>query len=206
MQQSTPKAILQRLIESDVLEETTEGIGLTDTFRSRYESHSTAEPERGADATGPDEAGTDAPDVAGYERALKTTGIALGEGELTVAARSLAMIDANDGEFVSVEGSALPEFLRAHERVLVLVTKADCDPCVSVRAKVEGLAEDGVVPEDVVLADVPGAESRELLWEEYEVVGAPTLLFYRHGCIEMRITGDPHLEQLRNDIERVYAQ
>lgn len=198
MQQSPSEALLGTLLTSGVLEETDGSIGLTEEFRSQYEKQ---EPER----VGTDFEGDSERRVAGYARALRAIGVPLDEPEIDAAARSLASLARDDGPFVRVPGERLPEFLETHRRALVLVTKAGCTPCEKVRAKLDELVAAGTVPDDVVLVDVPGAEAQRLLWEEFDVVGAPTLLFYRRGRIEMRLTGNPHTEQLRSDVQRVYA-
>lgn len=204
MQQSPSEAILKTLLESDVLERTPDGISLTAAFRSQYETHKVPEESlpSHADEGGPQ---TQARRVEGYEQALREMNVPLSDTELEAAAESLTTIATEDGEIVTVEGAALPGFLDTHDQVVVLITKADCPPCETVRSKLETLVTEGVVPEDVVLAEVPGADAQRLLWEEYDVVGAPTLLLCRHGRVEIRLTGDSHLEQLRSDMKRVYA-
>lgn len=204
MQQSPSEAILETLTDSGVLEVTADGISLTQAFRSEYESHVPPDDN-------PVSADTESTlkqtkyRVEGYEKALRTMDVSFDAGEIEVAARSLAMIGTDDSEMVRIEGPTLPDFLETHDRVVVLVTKADCTPCEEVQSKLTTIVTEEIIPEDVILVEVPGADAQRLLWEEYDVVGAPTLLFYRHGQVEMRLTGNPHLQQLRSDITRVFG-
>jgi hypothetical protein len=202
VQQTASQAILQTLTKADVLRETDEGIGLTARIRSQYEP---CEPTA---YDGPSIVGTNEADerrVRGFARALQACDVPLADEELVAAAVSLAERTAEDSEIVSVRGEDLAALIET-EDVLAFVSKKGCDPCDRVRMKLETLLADGVLPDDVVVAEVPGADWQRLLYEEYDVVGAPTLLFGIDGHVEMRLTGDPHVEQLHSDVQRVYAR
>jgi len=201
MQETASETVLEALVDADVLVETGDGIALTDEFHSRYERQEVT-------GTGPSvdpERVQDEERVRGYVRALRTFDVDLTDEAVVAAAVSLDNLTADADDIVSVRGEALPALLDTVDHVIVLVSKDGCEACDTVRSKLDGLVEDGVVPADVVIAEVHGPECKRLLWENYDVVGAPTLLFGQSGGVELRLTGDPHVEQLRSDVQRVYA-
>lgn len=207
MQPTASVAILQRLVEADVLETSGDNVVLTEAFQSACEEQTVPVEGDGpvVHSEGAEAAESDTERVERYEAALGTFGVDLDDEERAVAAESLATIGEMSGETVTVQGEDLDALFESARNVLVLVYKEGCDPCERVRSKLTTLDADGLIPGDVVIAEVLGTECQRLLWEEYDVMGAPTVLFAREGHIEMRLTGDVHTEQLRSDIQRLYA-
>jgi len=204
VQRTASAAILERLVEAAVVEEAGDRVVLTEEFQAEYERQTTTG-DRGVRSAHTSENGGDAATVGSYEAALDAFEVDLDADERAAAAESLADIAETSSEIVTVEGEDLAALLERTRYVLVLVYKDGCEPCQRVRAKLDRLDEAGTIPDDVVIARVLGTECQRLLWDEYDVVGAPTLLFAREGGIEMRLTGNVHVEQLRSDIRRLYA-
>jgi len=152
------------------------------------------------------------PAVAGYVNSLQDFGVdvELGERELVIAGLALARVDedlsggSSEDPFLTLDGKELVDFLEGNAYGLVLVVKQDCDPCETIREKLSTLLHGDIIPETLPLIEISGPENRDLLMEEYDVVGAPTLLFCKGGRVEMRLVGDKHINQLKSDISKVY--
>jgi hypothetical protein len=208
------ETVLAALLEANVLQERESGVELTEEFRSLAQGR-----ERGATDAVPhvdtvvDQPGVTEADeerICRYAATLEEFGVELPGTELVAAAASIARLDRDpaDGKpdwgSVTVGGDELRAIVDANEDVLALIERDDCDPCDRVRSKLATLREEGALPPEVVLVDVPGRKHRRLLYEQFDVVGAPTLLFFHGGSVEMRLTGDVHRKQLRSDLGRVY--
>lgn len=216
MQENTA-GLLGVLEREGVLRETDGTVQLADNFREAF----IANVERGGTTDGSpigpyedmlEKSRVPKSTVVGYVKSLQDFGVdvELGERELVIAGLTLARAaeeSSNDDSadpFLTLNGEELVEFVEGNESGLVLVVKQDCDPCKAIREKINTLIQEGTIPEELPLIETPGPENRDLLMEEYDVVGAPTLLFCKGGRVEMRLVGDKHLNQLKSDISRVY--
>jgi hypothetical protein len=146
-----------------------------------------------------------------YAATLREFETGFSEEELVTVALSLVRAadpSANvaTDSFLCLQGDELPGFLATSGAAIVFVTRPECEPCDRIREKLGRLIDDGTVPETLPLVEVSGPKYTDFLQEEYDVVGAPTLLLCKHGQIEMRLTGDKHSRQLRSDIGRVYSE
>lgn len=87
--------------------------------------------------------------------------------------------------FFQVTGEQLEPLLQLNEKAVVYVWRDDCDPCDLVREDLEAVLEDA--PSDVALLSVYGPDCTEHLYEEYAIVGAPTVLFMMQGHVDARL-------------------
>jgi hypothetical protein len=146
-----------------------------------------------------------------YLEALRTFDVGFTEEELVTVAIALVRTQdpaagASNGSFFRLRGDELPGFLETSGAAIVLVSKPDCEPCDRIRTKVETLVDDGTIPADLPLVEVSGPEHPQFLREEYDVVGAPTLLLCKHGRVDLRLVGSKHIKQIRSDVERTYSE
>jgi len=209
--------LLDVLEREGVLRETDGNIRFSDDFRETFAAYA----DRTGTADGSpihsyegvlEESRVSKPAVAGYVNSLQDFGVdvELGGRELVIAGLALARVDedlsggSSEDPFLTLDGKELVDFLEGNAYGLVLVVKQDCDPCESIREKLNTLLHGDIIPETLPLIEISGPENRDLLMEEYDVVGAPTLLFCKGGRVEMRLIGDKHINQLKSDISKVY--
>ena len=145
-----------------------------------------------------------------YVRTLQKFDIDFTTEEIVTVALSLLKTEDpsstfSDDPFLSLPGDELPGFLNTSGSAIVLVSKPGCEPCDRIKSKVEKLIEEETVPTELPLVEVSGPDHAEFLLEQYDVIGAPTLLLFKHGHVDMRLVGSKHTKQLRSDIERVYS-
>ncbi|WP_137287674.1 thioredoxin family protein [Halorussus salinisoli] len=101
--------------------------------------------------------------------------------------------------FLPIPGEALPSLLATYERAIVYVWRNDCAPCELVREDLE--MHCATQPEGVILLAVYGPASAELLQEEYDVAGGPTVLFVKNGRVDARLLGAHSRETLGSLVE-----
>ena len=83
-------------------------------------------------------------------------------------------------------------------RAVVYVWQEDCEPCDLVRQTLEDLLD---APEDIALFAVYGPDWAELLYEEFDVAGAPTTLFVLDGEVDSRLNGPHYPESYEGELE-----
>lgn len=76
----------------------------------------------------------------------------------------------------------------------------DCEPCETVHEDLDDIFEQPV--DDLALFSVYGPDHAELLAEEYDVSGGPTVLFFHTGTVDARLYGAQHREVLETEIEK----
>jgi len=101
--------------------------------------------------------------------------------------------------FLPVRGEQLPTLLELTRRAVVYVWQEDCEPCDVVRETFEEIL-DGP-PEDIALFAVYGPDWAELLYEEFDVAGAPTTLFVLGGEVDSRLNGPHYSESYEGELE-----
>ena len=82
--------------------------------------------------------------------------------------------------------------------------KDDCEPCDRVRKRISSLVKQNFIPEQVMLAEVYGPEYQDILYDDFEVIGAPTVLFCTEERIELRLLGDTTADRLRDTVADLY--
>ncbi|MGM0604850.1 MAG: thioredoxin family protein [Halobacteriota archaeon] len=109
---------------------------------------------------------------------------------------------APDG-FIPVGGDDLVTLVSSCRRAVVYVWREDCDPCDTVRRDLEEIVIDYDI-EDIHLLAVYGPDDKNLLNQQYNVVGAPTTLFTTNGTVDSRFVGVPLRDALESEIETLH--
>lgn len=219
-------ALLERLIDADVLqhERTDDRLLLAESFQSavaeqeRVVERSDDLSERLLELTGDEEragtlaaiAGDDPQFVARYLELAQR----LPELPQTSHIRALVVLDLlrtvtppDDGApecFLPVHGDRLPTLLRLGHPTVVYVWREECPPCDTMREELDGLLADD--HEDIARLAVYGPAAATLLYEEYDVVGAPTLLFVVGGGVDARLQGAQYREAIEAEVELLREQ
>lgn len=205
---------LDFLLDSGVLVETGDSFELTPAFRRRRQ-------EREEEISSMSSKSVD-DELAAYDgvipadrrtrrtlatlRALESMGEPPDEQTVVVASLSLDLFDdppATGGVpegFTPVRGSDIERFLVIHPTAVIYIWREECDPCDEVRRRLEDLLASGKVPAEVGLGAVYGPEWAEMLFEEYSVGGAPTLLFVDDGEVDSRLLGEHDREVIEREI------
>lgn len=102
------------------------------------------------------------------------------------------------GPFLPVRGERLSTLLQLTAVAVVYVWQDDCEPCQLVRETFEDEID---IPTDVAPLAVYGPSWAELLYEEFDVAGAPTTLFVLNGEVDSRLNGPHHTESYEGEIE-----
>jgi hypothetical protein len=114
--------------------------------------------------------------------------------------RSRPRSDGAPDGFLPVRGDQLPLVLTLTPRAVIYVWRDDCDPCDTMRDEFEAIfGRSG--DDELGLYAVEGPEAPELLYERYEVVGAPTTLFVVDGEVDCRLTGAHYRSVIDSEIE-----
>ena len=102
--------------------------------------------------------------------------------------------------FLSLSAEEIDPFLNRHDAAILYFWRDDCDPCEAAKADLETALERTDVPESVGFAAVYGPDHVDVLREEYDVAGAPTMLFCIGDRIESRFVGNPGLEAIETEL------
>jgi thiol-disulfide isomerase/thioredoxin len=100
--------------------------------------------------------------------------------------------------FLPVRGEQLLTLLQLTRRAVVYVWQEDCEPCDLTR---ETFEEQLDIPADIGLFAVYGPDWAELLYEEFDVAGAPTTLFVLDGQVDSRLNGPHYPESYKGELE-----
>lgn len=98
-----------------------------------------------------------------------------------------------------VRGERLQTFLRFGQPSVVYVWREDCEPCALVSAELEEISPE----DDIALFAVYGPGNASLLYENYNVTGAPTLLFVADGGVNTRLFGAQHRVAIESELSRL---
>ncbi|GGM59880.1 thiol-disulfide isomerase/thioredoxin [Halarchaeum rubridurum] len=212
-----PAALYERLRDEGLFEESDEEVRLSDAFAAARERERAALAARDDDAIAAlRETYTADGDVEpdGVDERTLADAVAVHETCESVdpltslhVARSLARdgLDGTDPHvpdgFVSLDGDEIGRFLDAHAAAVVYCWREDCEPCDAVRADLDALRDEGVVPDAVGLGAVYGPDNVDELRDGYEVGAAPTVLFCAGDTVASRFVGNPGREALRRELE-----
>lgn len=108
--------------------------------------------------------------------------------------------DGAPDAFLPVDGDDLVDLVALYRRCVVFAWRENCSPCERTREHFDELFADGP-PEDVMCLAVYGPDCPRLLSEEFDVVGAPTILFTLDGAVDSRLVGLPAREALESEVE-----
>ncbi|WP_248897795.1 TlpA family protein disulfide reductase [Haloplanus halobius] len=102
--------------------------------------------------------------------------------------------------FLPVDGADLQRLVGLYDRCVVYAWREDCTPCDAVRGDFDDLFADGP-PDDLLPLAVYGPDCPRLLDREFDVTGAPTILFTLEGRVDSRFVGAPTTAGLRAEVE-----
>jgi len=216
------RAVVDGLRDADFIEvdEETDSLGVTDVFRKRVEetSKTLASDEstpvdhlvsRGLDGETAGRLLDLAPDseklVAVHETVTGTVPEYDREELLVLSAQLEQLLEGappSDGApaaFFPVDADRIDLFGALYGRTVVYIWRRDCPPCDTVRGDLDYIF--GGTPDDLGLLAVYGPDWVNLLDEEYDVVGGPTILFMLGTRVDSRIIRDPPREVIEGEVE-----
>lgn len=110
--------------------------------------------------------------------------------------------DGAPATFFPVHVDHLVSLRDSLRKALIYIWREDCDPCDTMKGYLE--SEFGDRTDDVVLLSAYGPEDRQQLHDEYDVGGAPTLLFVRNGSVDARLLGAHPPSVLMTEFEKSF--
>lgn len=102
--------------------------------------------------------------------------------------------------FLSLSASEIDSFISQHPASVLYFWRNDCEPCDAVREDFESVLQDHEIPPQVGFGAVYGPDHVQTIREEYDVGGAPTILFCSYGAVESRFVGNPGVKALENEM------
>ncbi|MEF8881810.1 MAG: thioredoxin family protein [Halapricum sp.] len=102
--------------------------------------------------------------------------------------------------FIPIAGDEIDDFIDAHSGSVLYFWRENCDPCDFVRDHLETLSEDGKLA-DYGTGAVYGPEHSRLIYEEYDVYTAPTVLFCEQGSVHSRLIGSHGFGAYESELE-----
>lgn len=206
--------LLSVLEESNILSRDGESYHTTDEFASKYEQynhkeHAMAEIEDVVSDTDLDlelQSTAEKKNLYSYLQALRDYELDLLDEEYLILSYALVLLakEGSDSPFTRISGTNIEQFLDFSEECIIFVSKDDCDPCDRVRERIISLVEQDLIPEQVMLAEVFGPDYQEVLYDNFDVIGAPTVLFCTEQRIELRLLGDTTADRLRETVADLY--
>ena len=217
--QSVEERILEKLVESNIVEEIDGGIAPTETFRlTRSESLSKVH------ALEQDKSLEEIPESVQIEdfhtenrsQQVVATAMALEQFEVDFAeidefgvAKAVNRlidpppIDGVPEGFTPLRGDEIEVFMNRFPAAIVYCWRHVCDPCDLVKSDLENLFSDGLIPDPIGLGAVYAPNCPEVLRENYMVGVAPTLLFCVGGSIDSRLIGAHKPEAVHSEIQMI---
>lgn len=209
--------VFELLIGSDVVQLEGEAIETTQTFRDRVaefedDLETTLEenthPDLDEKERGSIQAVVDLSPraVAEYLALVDMTGDELTKTERTWVVSSLDTFGPDPIEdegspelFTPVSGDKVPFLARFYKKMILYCWRHDCDPCEVVKSDFEQIFTES--PDEMALFSVFGPSASRLLYEEYQVSGGPTTLFFYNGRVDVRLIGASYPTSLQSEIE-----
>lgn len=201
------EALLERLSDVGVVENTGDDVSLTASFADRK-----AAIERGEVAVdGPAwlEAADLDRDLRPAVRAIDAVDGDLSREETVAAARVVERIEnppVSSGVpegFVPLRDEDLNGFLRDHRCSVVFVWKEGSSSCERMRETLDGVCDLPTVDERTGLGSICVADASELLRERYDVGLLPTTLFCVGERVDSRVIGPREFDVVEREIEIV---
>lgn len=134
--------------------------------------------------------------VSGFEESLQIAAV------LQALQQSSLPTSGSPAMFLSVHGTDLPVYLLLFQEAIVYVWTDECPPCEEMQAEFDELFESTPGAEEALFS-VFGPESAEFLFQEYDVVGAPTTLFVVDGEVDTRLQGSHYSRVIQTEIENL---
>ena len=210
-----PNAVFDMLVERDVLAPSNGDLRKSDAFLDHVEAKQSDLPESIADQddllsedekTSLEKLIDVSPRaVAEYLTVVQTCGDQLTDAERTWVVSVLDTFEPDpvpdEGApelHIPISGQKVPFIEQFFKKAIVYFWRYDCDPCDLVRDDFNELLE---VPDDeIAYFSVFGPNASELLYEEYDVGGAPTTLFFLNGRVDVRLVGASYPNVLEKEV------
>lgn len=103
--------------------------------------------------------------------------------------------------FLPVHGDKVSSLVKLHSGAVVYVWRDECEPCDTVKRDFEILLD--TPPDTVALYAVYGPDWSEQLEDDFDVVGAPTVLITLDGSVDARLQGPHARSTLEAEIELI---
>ncbi len=102
--------------------------------------------------------------------------------------------------FVQVSGPRLRTLAKLYERCIIYAWGYDCPPCETVRGDFDELLDEPM--EGIPLFAVCGEDCYKMLYDEFNMRGAPTVVFILEGKNDLRLEGPSAKEVLERELEK----
>ena len=213
--------LLTRLVENDVVNDSGEVPLLSESFRERADEYEAdlalqedgaelaqAVRDEASDLQVPNRGSTfDSDDVPYLAELLALTDL-LADTEtalqvlptLDLFTENPPPVDGTPEFFVQVTGSRLRTLAKVYERTVIYAWGHDCPPCETVHGDLEEFFDEPM--EGIPMLAVCGEGCAELLYETFDLKGAPTLLLTIDGNVDLRLEGAHHKEVLEAELDR----
>lgn len=89
-----------------------------------------------------------------------------------------------------------------YSHVIAYFWREDCDPCDEVAANLEDINHERLDEATRVAAHGPSAPKK--LYEEYDIGGGPTLLFFSGGKVKTRVLGPTTVNQIEHCVDILF--
>lgn len=219
---SPAETTIDRLIQAGVIEPVNDGdeLRLSPDLEDRIQEHAEAIPDLDedtltdtlAEATGHEAEAAALVEVAEDHEEIIAEYLALTEyDELTHEDRLQAMTlldplrdspppaEGAPDAFIPVHGNRLPFLVRVHKKAIVYLWTEDCPPCDTVKEDFNEVIDPPL--EGIALFAVYGPDASPLLYEKYQAVTAPTILFFLNGKVDCRLLGAQYPRVYERQIE-----
>jgi hypothetical protein len=218
------KNIVDCLLAGNVLKDTGDELRITETFRQQVEQLTGDVRERGLNP------GTESLErlASWWPEALETgfgdhpelqaQFLALADALPELSGDDLIRVlfvldtvkhppDRTDGSpdaFFPVRGDRFAIFCSFIDHGVAYVWRGDCDPCEVI------VEEFGDLPQEIVdeelLVSIYGPGSPEVLYEQFDISGAPTTLFLANGDVDSRLVGAHPVSVIETEIRTARQQ
>lgn len=108
--------------------------------------------------------------------------------------------DGAPDNFVTLSGPEIEPFIESNPVSVVYFWREECEPCESVRSRLEEIEQSGLL-EGVGKGAVYGPNSMPYVYEAFDVGAAPTTLFCVDGRVDARLVGDHATPIFESEIE-----
>lgn len=112
--------------------------------------------------------------------------------------------DGSPAGFLPVRAEWIDSVARTYPAAVVYFWREDCPPCDDVKNTLESIAAERAG--EVGLVAVYGPDSARMLQTRYNVVGAPTTLFFCNGRIDSRIQGARTPTVFRKEVATIHER
>jgi thiol-disulfide isomerase/thioredoxin len=196
----------EALRESGVLEERDGSVALTSGFRSTVNEKIVGESDSNLAEPSVNEARALVP---AFDEAL---GEYVENSRVTVEEVLPVVLSVNfpplnrrgtpDG-FLPIQGGFAPPLVDRASAAIVYVWQNDCEPCDQMAPLLSELSTDY---QSGLPISAHGPSNADLLYEQFDINGAPTTLFVDDGAVTARILGAKNESVVRSEVEKIIGK